>query len=113
MADAGQWDDLKAWQDELVGGKVAEVAASPSDDLTRIEGIGPKIQELLNAAGIHTFGELSAASPEQIRTVLDRADGTYATHDPATWPAQAAMAAAGRWDELKTWQDQLDGGREV
>ncbi|MEJ6796117.1 MAG: 50S ribosomal protein L21, partial [Flavobacteriales bacterium] len=28
-----------------------------------------------------------------------------------TWPAQAKMAAEGKWDELKKWQDELDGGK--
>jgi hypothetical protein len=32
-------------------------------------------------------------------------------HIPATWPKQAEMAAAGKWDELKAWQDELDGGK--
>ncbi len=115
MANAGQWDDLQTWQDELVGGKVAETAVTtkaPSDDLTKVEGIGPKIQELLNAAGIHTYGELAAATAEKVKFVLENAGGSFAAHDPATWPAQAAMAAKGRWDELQAWQDQLDGGRE-
>ena len=31
---------------------------------------------------------------------------------PATWPKQAKMAADGKWDELKKWQDEMDGGIE-
>ena len=30
---------------------------------------------------------------------------------PGTWPEQAKMAHEGRWDELKKWQDELDGGK--
>jgi hypothetical protein len=33
-------------------------------------------------------------------------------HDPTTWPAQAKLAAAGKWDELKAMQDNLKGGRK-
>jgi len=32
-------------------------------------------------------------------------------HNPGTWPKQAEMAAEGKWDELKVWQDELDGGK--
>lgn len=115
MANAGQWEDLKAWQAELVGGvPPAAIGTNGSaDDLTRIEGIGPKISEVLALAGIRTFSELSSADVESIKKILADAGGHFATHDPGTWPAQAAMAADGRWDELQAWQEQLQGGREA
>ena len=114
MAAAGQWDELKAWQDVLDGGKmVGSVPAGPKDDLTKIEGIGPKIEEHLNGSGIYTYQELANASPDQIRRILDNAGGSFAAHDPTTWPQQAVMASQGQWDELKVWQDQLDGGKVV
>ena len=113
MAAAGQWDELKAWQDVLNGGKVvAGVTSGPRDDLTRIEGIGPKIEEHLNSAGIYTYQELANASSEQVRNILDQVGG-FAAHDPTTWPQQSVMAAEGKWDELQAWQIQLDGGRAV
>ncbi len=88
----------------------APVAA---DDLEKIEGIGPKIAEVLTEAGIATFAQLAEAAPEQIREILDNAGSQFAAHDPATWPKQAELAAAGKWDELKAWQDELLGGREA
>ncbi len=90
------------------------VSAEPEaiDDLTRIEGIGPKIAELLNEAGFVTFADLAAASADKIREILSEAGGNFASHDPETWPKQAEMARDGKWDELKAWQDELDGGRE-
>jgi len=113
MAAAGQWDDLKAWQDVLNGGKMlGGMTSGPRDDLSRVEGIGPKIEEHLNAAGIYTYQELANASPDQLRNILDQAGG-FAAHDPTTWPQQSAMAAAGQWDELQAWQVQLDGGKVV
>ena len=110
MAASGQWDQLKAWQDELDGGRVVNAQAG-SDDLTIIEGIGPAIGELINAAGVTTWAQLASTTVEQIREVLNQAGGQYAAHDPTTWPQQAQMAADGLFDELKAWQDQLDGGR--
>ena len=109
MAADGKWDELKVWQDELDGGK--EVAPAASDDLTKVEGIGPKLAEILNASGINSFRTLAGTTPVQLRAVLDMAEGNFAAHDPSTWPQQAQMAADGKWDELQKWQDELDGGR--
>lgn len=90
---------------------VEEAAPAESDDLKTIEGIGPKIAELLNKSGINTFAELAAATPESIKETLSKAEGNFGSHDPGTWPAQAKMAADGEWDKLKAWQDELDGGK--
>lgn len=89
----------------------AEVSAEP-DDLTKVEGIGPKIAEVLTEAGLDTFAKVADSTPEAIREIMDAAGSQYASHDPATWPQQAKLAADGKWDELKAWQDELDGGRE-
>ncbi len=112
LAAEGKWDELSAWQDELDGGKIVAPAA-PVDDLTKIEGVGPKVAEMLNAKGITTFAGLAAASPDQLRQILGEAGGVMATMDPGTWPAQAQMAADGEWDKLQVWQDELDGGKVV
>jgi large subunit ribosomal protein L27 len=88
--------------------------ASPAvkaDDLAKIEGIGPKIAELFVNAGIVTFADLAAADVDHLRNILSDAGSNFATHDPGTWPEQAALAAAGKWDELKALQDALDGGK--
>jgi large subunit ribosomal protein L17 len=87
-------------------------ATTESDDLEKVEGIGPKIAEVLTEAGIDTFAKLAESTPEAIREILDNAGSQFASHDPATWPQQAKLAADGKWDELKTWQDELNGGRE-
>lgn len=86
-------------------------AATEADDLTKVEGIGPKIAELLQNADIKTFAQLAAAEASAIKEILTNAEGNFASHDPTTWPEQAGMAAAGEWDKLKTWQDELDGGK--
>lgn len=89
----------------------ASKASKKSDDLSKVEGIGPKINELFQAAGINTFAQLAAASVEQLKQILADAGSNYTSHDPGTWPKQAELAAAGKWDELKAWQDELMGGK--
>ncbi len=87
-------------------------SASTKDDLKIVEGIGPKIEELLNAAGIHSFVDLSKAKTEALKTILDGGGKRYAIHNPSTWAAQAALAAAGKMAELKAWQAELNGGKK-
>ncbi|MCF6190997.1 MAG: DUF4332 domain-containing protein [Cocleimonas sp.] len=90
--------------------KVTKKAAA--DDLTKIEGIGPKAAEALVTAGLATFADLGKAKVPAIQKILDESDGKFGMMKPATWPKQAKMAADGKWDELKKWQDEMDGGIE-
>jgi subtilisin-like proprotein convertase family protein len=81
------------------------------DNLKEIEGIGPKIEALLNAAGITTYDELAETSVERLQEILNEGGPAYNRHNPATWAQQAQMAGNGDWDELRAWQDELIGGR--
>lgn len=92
---------------EGIGG---EEAREP-DDLTRIEGIGPKMSSVLAGAGIETYKELAKRDPDVLREVLRQEGLQFA--DPGTWPEQAALAAVGDWDGLDALQDELSGGRRV
>jgi len=81
--------------------------ASEGDDLTKIEGIGPKIAEVLKANGITTFAELAEAKDEDVQEMIKDVPGN---HKADTWNEQAALARDGKWDELKELQEKLDGG---
>jgi len=89
--------------------KAAPKKAAKADDLKKIEGIGPKIAETLTAAGIATFADLAKATPAAISEMIAGVRGNHVTD---TWPEQAKLAADGKWDELKAWQDELDGGKK-
>lgn len=89
----------------------ATSSSSSKDDLKVIEGIGPKIEELLNAKGIYTFAQLAAAKDEDTQDILKEAESRFQMHDATTWNEQAALARDGKWDELKKLQDELNGGR--
>lgn len=92
--------------------KPTTAKATKADDLKTIEGVGPKIADLLNDSGIKSFKDLSKTSVEKLNEILAEAGGTFASHNPETWPEQAQLAADGKFDELKEWQDKLDGGVE-
>ncbi len=89
----------------------AEPAHAGADDLTKIEGIGPKVAELLKSNGIGTFAALAKADVAQVDKILDAAGSIYRAMDASSWPKQAALAAAGDWDGLKKLQEDLVGGR--
>jgi len=95
-----------------VASKAAKSDAKP-DDLKKIEGIGPKIAEHLNNAGILSYADLAGASYDKLKGILSDAGSRYAAHDPGTWANQSKLAANGEWDALKKLQDELDGGKVV
>ena len=92
--------------------KTEKKAATKPDDLTKVEGIGPKASEALVNAGVATFADLAKSKPKAIKTILTDASPRLAHLEPASWPKQAKMAADGKWDELKEWQDNTKGGIE-
>ena len=88
------------------------VDGSKSDDLKIVDGIGPKIEGLLNNGGINTYAELAQTKPEDIMVILENGGGRYRLADPSTWPKQAQMAAEGQWNQLNEYKNTLKGGRE-
>ena len=91
--------------------KAAAKKDAKGDDLTKVEGIGPKVKEVFNAAGIMTFADLAGQKVDKLVEILLAANSRYKMFDPTSWPIQAKMAADENWDELKKWQDEHDGGK--
>lgn len=90
-------------------------ASHPTDpkNLKIVEGIGPKIEQLLKDGGINNWQDLAEATLERLQEILTAAGERYRIHDPNTWSNQATLAAAGKWAELEKYQDELKGGRVV
>ena len=95
---------------DLAAAKKAGFVIKNANDLTIVEGIGPKINELFNNAGIKTFGQLAAATVPQMRKILDDGGSRFRIANPSTWAQQAALAAENKWEELKKLQDKLSAG---
>lgn len=95
-------------------GRVTAKALKAVDntDLKIVEGIGPKIEQILKDAGISNWVRLATTPTTDIKMILEAAGSRYKMHNPATWSKQAALAADGQWDELKAYQEELKGGRE-
>lgn len=126
LARDHRWNDLAALQRSIREGKPARIdqivfgvsqdrevsVAVKGEDLKIVEGIGPKIEQLLKDDGINTWDDLAKAEVPKLEAILAKAGKRYRLAKPATWPRQARLAADGKWGELKVFQDELQGGRE-
>ncbi len=129
LAHAESWPELIKLQKNLDSGR-AQGATGETDskvekllikmgvlkrwkenDLTAVEGIGPKISGLLIDGGFTTWRALANAEVSKLQDILDAAGKRYKLADPSSWPKQAEMAADGRWDDLEEYQDFLQGGK--
>jgi predicted flap endonuclease-1-like 5' DNA nuclease len=81
------------------------------DNLQVIEGIGPKIEEILVLEGIHTFEQLAETSVIRIAGILKKAGPRFQLHDPSSWPRQAILARQEKWAELHAMQEALISGK--
>ena len=104
-------DETVKLKKEKKAAKAEKVETAASDDLTKIEGVGKKIAELLVAENIVSFKDLSKASEKKLKGILEAGGSKFKLHDPASWPKQAKLAAAGKWAELEELQQELTGGK--
>lgn len=91
-----------------------KAAAKPvivKDDLTKVEGIGKKIEALLYKNNIYSYKQLAKATITSLKAILESGGNKYSMHNPGTWPKQAKLAANGKWEELELLQKQLKGGK--
>ena len=67
----------------------APKAAAKGDDLTKLTGVGPKLAEILNEAGLNSFADVAGTSVEKFKEILEAAGSRYASKDPAPWIEEA------------------------
>jgi predicted flap endonuclease-1-like 5' DNA nuclease len=89
---------------------LAPAPRTAADNLSVIEGIGPKLAELLRHNGIDSYRKLAEAEVSRLWSILEQAGPRFRLANPGTWPEQAAFCVRGDWDGLKRWQDELYGG---
>lgn len=91
--------------------KKAKSTPSNPNDLKVIEGVGPKIEQLLKKGGINNWDELANATVSRLQEILDAAGDRYRIHDPGTWPKQAELLSKGDFAAFKEYTDFLQGGK--
>ena len=107
----GKWKAFRDLEATLIAGRKVKSKDKEFDDLKVIEGIGPKIEVLLNNSNIFTWKKLSKTGIGELKRILKAAGSKYQVHDPSSWPEQASLAATWNWTELETLQEELKGGR--
>lgn len=80
------------------------------NDFTLIEGIGPRIAQLLHERGLTTWWALANADVDLLRSVLAEAGPKFQIHDPRAWPQQARLLANGQWEKFATLAAALRHG---
>lgn len=95
---------------DLEAAKAAGFTVKNVSDLTVVEGIGPKINELFHNNGIKNFAQLASTSEPQMRAILESGGSRFRIANSSTWAKQAALAAENKWPELKKLQNALSGG---
>lgn len=88
-----------------------EFARYKADDLKIVEGIGPKIEELLKKHGVHTWDDLAKADVVTLKHILTMGGDRFQMHDPSSWADQASLASSRKWKDLEEYQNLLTGGR--
>lgn len=112
----GELEQCKAQQtlpsDRQKAASGLSIKSREADDLKEIEGIGPRIEKVLNSEQIFRFAELASATPERLKGILAEAGPRFRLHDPTSWPEQASLARDGKWQELRKLQEELLGGQK-
>ncbi len=81
------------------------------ESLQVVEGIGPKIEDLLKTNGVMNWHMLATSTTDSLKAILQKGGERFQMHDPSSWPDQAALAIEGKWAELEEYQVLLPGGR--
>lgn len=95
VAEAPKAKTVPAVEKPVVDAKkeVTEASEAKGDDLKKLEGVGPKLAEILNEAGIATYADVAGSSVEKLKEILEVAGSRYASKDPAPWIEQAKTMA--------------------
>ena len=75
-----------------------------SNHLQVIEGIGPKMEQVLKENGISNWSALAASSGADLKVILDKYGDKYKIINPHDWPQQARFAMNGDWNGLVSAQ---------
>ena len=109
LASKGDWQGLMKYNNQAARSRpaaqpaaAAVAVAEPSQDLTQIKGIGPRIASILNDGGITNYAQLEHANGGDLRQII----ATGGALPPATidsWPTQASYASRGDWAGLAAY----------
>jgi predicted flap endonuclease-1-like 5' DNA nuclease len=107
LASKGDWRGLMKYNNQAAKSrpapqKEAVAVAEPSDDLTQLNGIGPRIASILNDGGITNYAQLEHSNGGDLRQII-ATGGALPPASIDTWPTQASYASRGDWSGLAAY----------
>ena len=66
-----------------------------ADDLKKIKGVGPKLEELLHSLGIYHFDQIAVWGPAEVAWMDSNLEGFFGRVTRDDWVGQAKTLAAG------------------
>ncbi len=87
------------------GSKPKAAKAAAPDDLTQLNGIGPRISSILSDGGVTTYAELEHTDPSELRKIIAQG-GALPPSSLDTWPTQASYAVRGDWQGLASYNSR-------
>ncbi|MBE0452233.1 MAG: NADH-quinone oxidoreductase subunit NuoE [Roseovarius sp.] len=79
---------------------LAAPRAGKADDLTKIKGVGPKLEKLCNALGFYHFDQIARWTEEEVSWVDQNLEGFKGRVSRDNWVEQAKLLAEGKETEF-------------
>lgn len=79
-----------------------------ADNLKRIRGVGPKLEDMLHSLGFYHFDQIAAWTPEELAWVDSHLEGFNGRATRDEWAPQAKALAAGEETEFSRRVDEGD-----
>jgi predicted flap endonuclease-1-like 5' DNA nuclease len=92
----------KASKSKAKSAKAEPAKPAKPDDLTKISGIGPRMEVIFNDGEVTTYDKLAHTSAKDLRLIV-AAGGALPPSALKSWPTQAAYAMKGDWEGLTTY----------
>ena len=83
-------------------GRKSKAGRPGYDDLKKVMGIGAKMEKILNVKGVKTYKDLKTIRVGDLQGIINSAGGYYQSYRPQMWKSEAALAAAGKFDQMKS-----------
>ncbi len=78
------------------------------DDLKKIKGVGPKLEELLHSLGFYHFDQIAAWTPAELGWVDENLEGFHGRASRDDWVGQAKILATGGETDFSQRVDKGD-----
>jgi large subunit ribosomal protein L22 len=100
VSDAPAVQPLVSATDTVTSTVTDSATTGSADKLNQIIGIGPKLEEELNAAGISTFAQLAALSDDEVAALDEKV--SRSADQIKEWRTQAQQILDGTWVDTST-----------